>query len=156
MKRRGQFYLIATIILIVIIFGFITVSNYLKKQDSREIYYLGEELKIESAKVLDYETYKEENKLNDFMANFSKYAGQDIEIIYIISEIDEIKAYKYEIKAYKYINGVNKGEIEVIKDERIIKITVEDIDYEFDLNPGKNFYFIISQKTNKEKYIVTN
>ncbi len=149
MKRRGQFYLIATIILIVIIFGFITVSNYLKKQDSREIYYLGEELKIESAKVLDYETYKEENKLNDFMANFSKYAGQDIEIIYIISEIDEIKA-------YKYINGVNKGEIEVIKDEGIIKITVEDIDYEFDLNPGKNFYFIISQKTNKEKYIVTN
>jgi len=54
---KGQIYLITTIIIIAVVIGFVTISNYAQKQDSVKIYDLGEELNIEGENVLDYGIY---------------------------------------------------------------------------------------------------
>ena len=57
MKTKGQFYLMAAIVIIVVIISFAAVSNYAKKKAEIKIYDLGDELGIESEQVIDYGTY---------------------------------------------------------------------------------------------------
>ncbi len=45
-NKRGQFYLIADIIIIAAIIGYAAVSKYLGKTESVKLYNLGEELGI--------------------------------------------------------------------------------------------------------------
>ena len=147
-NHKGQFYLISTIIIIAIIVGFATVANYCKKKEFTRIYDLKEELEIESKNVLDYIAINRENKLPEFTKNFSEYAGQEIEIIYITGSPENIEA-------YKYVNGT-KESVSITKEGDIIKVPIDDIEYEFKVKTGENFYFIISEEIGEEKYIITN
>ena len=52
-QKRGQFYLIAALVIIAVIIGYAGISNYLEKKESIKLYNLGEELGIESENVLD-------------------------------------------------------------------------------------------------------
>jgi len=58
-QKRGQFYLIAALIIIAVIIGFAGISNYIQKKEVIKLYDLGEELGIESQNVLDFGTYNE-------------------------------------------------------------------------------------------------
>lgn len=53
-NRRGQFYLIAAIVIISVIIGFTSVANYSKKKSSEKINDLRDEMQIETAKILEY------------------------------------------------------------------------------------------------------
>jgi hypothetical protein len=55
-NKKGQFYLIAAIVLITIAVGFVVVSNSASSQQTPNIYFLRDELKIESSKIIDYAT----------------------------------------------------------------------------------------------------
>lgn len=147
--KKGQFYLIATIILIIILFGFITISNYVKKENYKKIYYLGEELKIESAEILEY-GLSNPDKIDYFMSNFSTYAGEEVEIIYLIENDAG------DINVYKYLNGERITEETVTENEGKISFTFNEVVYEFETNVGKDFHFIMAQGINGEKYVVTN
>src|SRR3989344_4139149 len=56
--KNGQFYLLAAIVIIAIIIGFASVSNYIKNKSSVTVYNLRDELGIEGAQVLDFGTIK--------------------------------------------------------------------------------------------------
>lgn len=144
--KRGQFYLIAAFIIITVVVGFIAVSNYSTSRSFTRIYALKDELTIEAEKVLDYETLTGESVFEDFAANFSNYAGEDIQIYYIIGGLNSIEAYTYMESKKEIINSTDNG-------DKII-VTIDKADYKFDSLPGKNFYFIISQDIRGEKYIV--
>src|SRR3972149_295878 len=68
--KRGQFYLVAAIIISVIVLGFVNMSNYSRKQETTNIQNIGQELSIESEKVLDYATYNEPDE-NPIMKDFA-------------------------------------------------------------------------------------
>ena len=93
---RGQFYLIATIVIIAVIIGFVTISNYAQKQDSIKIYNLGEELNIEGENVLDYGIYngldktETANLLKEFVETYSEYLGGDIEIYLLVGDDESL------------------------------------------------------------------
>ena len=53
-NKRGQFYLIAILIIIAIFVGFITVANYIRQDTNVDIRGLEEEIQIERRNVLDY------------------------------------------------------------------------------------------------------
>lgn len=53
-NRKGQFYLIAAIVIISIIIGFTSVANYSKKKSSEQMNYLRDEMQIETAKIIEY------------------------------------------------------------------------------------------------------
>src|SRR3989338_6227569 len=57
-NKSGQVYIIAAIIVIGLILGYVTVTNVLRKSDTNvRVYDMRDELNIESGEVLDYGTY---------------------------------------------------------------------------------------------------
>ena len=69
--KKGQFYLIAAMIMIIIITLFAVIFNFSEKSDVSKLKELGEQLSIESEKVLDYDTYNGENEIETFTQEFS-------------------------------------------------------------------------------------
>ena len=59
-NKRGQFYLIAAIVIIAIVVGFATLSNFFNRGvvDEKKVYFLSKELDIEGAYVIDYSVFK--------------------------------------------------------------------------------------------------
>tara|TARA_Y100000310_G_scaffold336086_1_gene419721 strand:- start:1596 stop:2120 length:525 start_codon:yes stop_codon:yes gene_type:complete len=169
--RRGQFYLLMAIIIVAIIGGFIIVSNYSQNNNDVKIYYLGEELGIESENVIDYGTNNNEDLetlLENFTKTYSTYA--DTENLYFIFGNEA----KITVAGYQALSSGNilidagSGNETLVLNEGIygskdfifpqenIKVIVDGIQYDFSLKSGENFYFIISKEVESEKYVVTN
>jgi len=170
-NRRGQFYLLAAIVIIAIIIGFAAISNYARKKAPVRTYDVAEELGIEGGKVLDYGTYNEAVDNTELMEHFTtlyqEYAGEDKEIYYVFGNYEEITAYKYgEITTGTIDVSFGKTSLGLVIDARVkqtidanmvdseIKTNINNVDYVFELKPGENFYFIISQELEGEKYVV--
>jgi len=185
LEKRGQFYLIATVIIIAVVIGFVTISNYAQGRDSVKIYDLGEELIIEGENVLDYGIYNGLSKdetadlLKEFIEGYSEYLGEDIEIYLLVGDEDSLIVIgqeegledDFEIEfgitgqASKNLKKFAKREFfpndgESIKGKKIrVKIRKDNgnqNEYEFELKEGENFYFIISQKIGEETHVTTN
>ena len=184
--KRGQFYLIATIVIIAVIIGFVTISNYAQKQDSIKIYNLGEELNIEGENVLDYGIYngldKNEtaNLLKEFIETYSGYIEEDIEIYLLVGDdeslivIGENESLEENFNITFGLTGAATKNLKRFATKEFkpetgsevgnkIKVKIrnkqdstKDYEYEFELREGENFYFIISQSIGEETYVATN
>ena len=173
MKKRGlhknksaQFYLLAAIVLVAIIIGLAGVMNYSKKKSDTKLIDLGEELGIEGSKVLEHGVYNPDTDLiNDFTEKYNDYAGQqERELYYIFGDSTEVVMLTYQqIDVGKIsFGGVNyqttqEGLIRytIPNPSNPIELKIGDSTYSFDLNPGENFYFVISQElTSGEEHVV--
>lgn len=148
MNKRGQFYIVAGVIIISIIISLIAIGNYIQKSQTVIVNDLRNELKIETQKVLDYDISHGQNKIEQYGLDYSRHLGSGIELYFIIGEDPNINA-------YRYVNGVETplADPEVVGDKIIL--TLEDVDYEFDLMPSENFYFLISQEIKGELFVAT-
>jgi len=169
--KRGQFYLISTILIITLIGGFVLISNYSQKRSNIGFDYLGEELSIESEKVIDYGINNNLNikiLLENFTKTYSTYSeAENLYFIFGNRERITLSGYKKLNSGAIYID-VGSGNQELILNKGIynsnefanpqenIKVTVNEIKYDFSLKPGENFYFIISKELEGETYILTN
>jgi len=80
-NKKGQFYLIAALIIISVMVSFMAYQNKIRTAPvSYKIYDLGKELNLETAQVLDYGIYsnpaQQQTILNNWANNFSAYAGE--------------------------------------------------------------------------------
>ena len=146
--KRGQFYIVAGVIIISVIISLIAISNYIQKSQTIIVNDLKEELKIETQKVLDYDISTGQNKIESYGLDYSKHLGSGIELYFIMGEDPNINA-------YQYVNGneTSLADPEVV-DGKIIFI-LEDVNYEFDLMPSENFYYLISQEIKGERFVAT-
>ena len=172
MNKRGQFYLVAAIIVIAITFSLFSARNYAQRESVDTIVpYVASELKFEGARVIDYGTV---NPPADEIVNFidtisTQYVGekaQDITFIYGNSEragSQTIVKYVERDAGTVDVNGVsvsitNKVE-EPIKPEYIkntadgVSLTINDAVYDFKLNKGEYFYVILEKETGDNKYV---
>ncbi|MFH1801372.1 MAG: hypothetical protein ABH804_00865 [archaeon] len=148
-NKRGQFYLIASIILLAIIIGIAGVSNYIEKKESIKINYVKDELESESEEVLEYKITNGDDVVEDFLDKYTSYAEEEgREFYFAFGEQGSIEGYKYSE------DGREDLDIEVAEEK--IKVSVHEELYEFDLNIGYNFYFVIFQELGGEKYVATN
>ncbi len=182
--KRGQFYILTAIIFVVIIMGFSVVSNYSKKKDYVRLYDIREELGIESGKVIDYGTYNELNEnemsnlVSDFATKYSEYAGEGRNLYFVYGNKNKVNVLSYEEMTFGKLtidmgkrsrSSRETGGKEFKKEEeefpekekgehRSDKVDVElgGKKYEFELKSGENFYFIVSQEIDGEKYVVGN
>lgn len=177
-QKKGQFYLIAAFVIITIIIGSFAISNYAKRKSSIKVYNLKEDLEVESERVLDYGIYNayNESDMLELLANFTevyaKYAGEDIEIYFIFGNFEKIIIVGYQdlttdipqidisLGEIAVIQTTEEGDVVEVKGEyfpetKEVIVTINEIDYEFTLKAGENFYFVISQKVGEEGYIVT-
>ena len=101
-NKRGQFYLMAALIIILLIIGFATISNYSKTKSYSKTYDLGEELEIESAQVLNHGIYNEEigteqmeGLLEGFIEEYSKIGSLD-ELYFVFGNAETIVFMGYQ------------------------------------------------------------
>lgn len=146
---KGQFYLIAAIILATIIVTLVSITNYSVKKDSSHVENIGKGLETEIEKVIDYDEINGQNKLDNFTAEYSSFA-KDMEIFFIETDGSSTEAYTY----IEEVQVDLSSDVNILSDE--ITFVQDDIEYTFDLNKGKNFYFVITQDIGGEKYVYTN
>lgn len=169
--KEGQFYLLATVIIIAMIGGFILISNFSQKRSDIGFNYLGEELNIESEKIIDYGISNNKDikaLLENFTETYSIYSeAENLYFIFGNKEIITLAGYKKSNSGSISINVgsgdqeliLNKGaynSIELINPQENIKVIVNEITYDFSLKSGENFYFIISKELEGEIYIIRN
>ena len=168
--KSGQFYLIAAIILAAIIIGIAAISNYSRKATNVRIDDLKEELQIESSNVLDYGTYKESNQaqkytlFSDFTQAYMDSESGNKDLYFIFGNENNITVKGYQRSPQKvtldsltitegpgdFIGGLNPA-----LEQGKIKMSIGELEYEFEIKPGENFYFVIIQEIEGEKYVVT-
>lgn len=181
-SKRGQFYLIAAIVIIVVIIGFAAVSNYTKTQGYTRTYDIAQELEIESAQVQEFGIYNEyigveqmKNFLNGFIEKYSGEVGPLDELYFVFGNENEMVFVGYQqlnesLTADLELNDETYSILEIRKrqvvtedlpaGENLIETVAVNInygdslsEYDFKLKPGENFYFILSQVIGGEKYI---
>ena len=165
-RKRGQFYLLAAIVIIVLISGFAAVSNYTQKKSSIKLYDLKNELGIESGEVLDYGTTTGDYQLENFLDVYDAYAGEGKNISYIFGDEDGVSIFTYTDIPTGEV-GVGESSVSTSRRESVesnppptdnkIEVTLPDGSvYEFDLKEGENFYFIISEEVGGEQHVVSS
>lgn len=151
MNKRGQFYLVAAIIIVSIVASLITITNYAKKNQTILVNDFAKELKIETQKVLEYDISNSDNKINQYGMDYSNHSGSNIELYFIIGN-------NPNINAYKYLNGYESDANENLQLDTInnkIIFNLYGTNHTFDLREGNNFYFLILQNIKGEIYVKT-
>ena len=169
--KRGQFYLIAAIILATIIIGISVVVNYSKKQDSGNLENLKEELQIESENVLDYGAYngfddvQMKTLLTDFSKNYINSKGKDKNLYFIFGDSVSLTVVSSQSSEETARINVGEGIVDlIITQEGVsfspsgnqISLIINDFTHNFKLEEGENFYFLISQEIGGGVYVTKN
>ena len=86
MNKRGQFYIMAAILIVLALFGMASISTYaVVKPEPRTIYDLSKDLDRESYNVLEYGTYNNE----DLTELSESFAGEDVAEYFLKKTDDE-------------------------------------------------------------------
>ncbi len=80
-QKRGQFFLIAAVVIIVVTISIMTISNYTQSTEQTNIEDLGDEMEIESTRILDYwaSNEKTDEELDELMETFIENYVQNLD-----------------------------------------------------------------------------
>lgn len=172
-NKRGQFYIIAAILILIVVAGIIGVKTYVTTTpEPRGIESIGSELKEESFRVVDYGIYNDKNVteyLNNFTDNYAPYflkKTNNANIIFVYGN----RSYLYSVKYYNasvgtisatvpgftggwYPEGdfVNRTRIIPDPSSNNVTVTIFNKTYIFDLkDKNEMFYFVIVQEKEGE------
>jgi hypothetical protein len=167
-NKSGQFYLLAAIIIISIIIGFVAISNFAKKDSQIKTNDLGKELGVEGGEVLDFGTVSNERNIpkliEDFAQKYSQYTSDpNREILFIYGSGSKI----YSVNSTDLsTGGIQLGSIGIHTQKETIlstplsvengnvAITFNGQNYIFEVKEGENFYFVINQQIGDNSYVV--
>ena len=188
MKRgkRGQFYILGAIIIIIILISLVGISNYVDvKEEPEKLYSIGEILNLEGLNIIDYSLYNNQNiktNIDNFLSLFADYLDQnteeDISLIFIYgnSTSNTISAEIYsrattgEVSAYIGDNQIkipvskriiSSEEQEIIQtrtedNKRYVDVTFNNVTHTIPLLDDNNFIFIMSTGSGFDQYVKTN
>jgi hypothetical protein len=167
MNKGGQFYLIAAIIIVTLIIGFATVSNVFRDDSSTKLYDFGEEFGFEGNEVIEHGVYSEYDEgdmellLENFAAIYKTYidqGGSTSSLHFVIGNKESLTLYSFtEVNggsvnldfSGKYssliIQNTDVSERDITGDVEgdSVSVVIDDINYDFNLRQGQNFYFFI-------------
>jgi hypothetical protein len=184
MDKRGQFYLMAAVIISAILLGISTVKNYANtKEKPDSMKEIGIELREEGYRLVEYSENKdpgEDSKKNDLIENFLAYnyseyfleKTNNADAVFIYGKGNSLHALKYtKGDSYSSINveGENgwdsisksdsrKTDIEDSDSDNKINVKIDEKNYYFKISNGNiyYFYYLIYQENNGEIYVQTN
>jgi len=178
MNKRGQFYIVAALLLIMILGSMVGVSTYaVVNQEPRTIKDISSDLSRESVKIIDYGIYNGQN-IDDLVEDF---AGRDMAEYFLKKTDDANIAFVYgnrtDINVLSY-NSSNTGTVSVggtswvwqmsdiysqthvlVVDSRKNYVEVEmDIGgsvkkYPLEIKDNQMFYFVIAKTRGDEVFV---
>lgn len=165
-SKRGQYFLIAAIIIVIVLFGVVSVSNKLITSPfDRKYYDLSKELNLESESVVNYGIIGNPSEIDVLMEGFTKdygpYAGENNEIYFVFGNLTNISVYMYDpntnvgtiyistggpsFTPFEITRAQVKKYLGAIGSDKAVRIKVSEINYDFKLKEGQNFFFIIKR-----------
>lgn len=165
MQKRGQFYIIAAAIIIVVILGLATVANKALVQPKHAGFFdLSEDYDAETSKVIDYGIYNKytppiditkvvENISNVFKETaFTK--DPNVYLVFIYGNKTSYTAREVPIANYDttFYYGESESTVQTAYQQEKNLTAIDGIinvkdpsgnDYQFNLTDDENFYFII-------------
>jgi hypothetical protein len=178
MNKRGQFYIITAIIIIVILSGLTTLTTFVvTKPKLSSIETISSNLKKEAPRIINYGIYNERNLaslLNNFTDNeFGPYflkKTKNSNIVFIYGNKTSLFATQYNTTSTGSIKASISGEsrwtmiqpyssrlqVFINPSEKNLNVTILNKTYKFELLEGQMFYFVILQENEGELYIEKN
>ncbi len=172
MKRNGQVFLMAAIILAGILLTLTRITNRSTSKNEPEVFYdLSEEIDFEVKKVLDYGVISGGQNLgtmaSELINNYNEYISRE-DVVFIYGNRSDVSAIYYQ--NLNNLNAVSLGSISapvniVLASQTPVQvkllssinsvatITINNIEYNFNLKSGQNFYFVLIKKEGGEKYV---
>lgn len=172
--KKGQFYLIAAVFIVLIIFGFNSINNYaIVKPEPRSITDISEELNREAYSLVEHGVFNEAD-IDELVADF---AGEDIPEYILKNDEDAAMVFVFGDKNRLDAISVKNREIGDItiagtqltdfttfarKKEDLptsggfVEVTVLEKDYKFQLKDNEMFYFLIVKERGEEVFIERN
>ena len=167
-QKRGQFYLIAVLVIASMIIAIITVTNFVKVSGTNRVSELSKQIPLEKNYVLDYIVNKNLNSseaqkvLDNFSNMYVGEIGTDKDIFFIAGtnkSIDLIgNRASNDSVFYDVGNGfqnlTDKGRFtKTMATNGSISIKLPEGTYSFLLYPGQNLYYLIKYNYSNEVYV---
>jgi len=174
--KRGQFYLIAAVIIVLVVISMSSVVTYsIVKSQPKSVTELSQTLETESPKVIKYGLYNNQN-ISALMENFTEkdFAGYfGLSSDYATTNITFVYGNKTQLTVVKYIKtdsgGISFGTSQIPTrsfdvnktillptSDKNVTIVINGNKYTFELEEGQMFYFVLSNEKNGEIYVETN
>lgn len=181
-EKRAQFYIAATIVIVALIVGLVTVTNYYSRLNIQDLDLVGSDLSLEVQKVFESaieQGLSDENlskELESFVTNYVESSDIETDFYFVFGEKNDIKVAGYvessDEKIVPYTTNqyvvdlspetnskidLNKGYYsvsDIIYTSQIIKLGVDENVYEIPISDGRNFKYIISRDIKGEKHII--
>jgi len=176
MNKRGQFYILAAVIIIGVILGLGVAVNTIKAgAKPARFYEMSDEFGKESYKVIDYSIANKEDvdsKIKEFAETYIPYLKEsdpDAEVTFIFGDYDEVQVVNYT----EYRGNINVFSNRSQKERtfgegqryyapkywifkpvnREVNINISGNVYNFRLNEGQNFLFVLKKCKEEECYV---
>jgi len=165
MKKRGQFYLIGALIIILVVVSLLAVNNYARsKPTESNVYDISNDISRESKDVIDYGVYNSADipaLMNSFTNSYVK-AEPSKKWFFVYGNQDNVTILAYLMQTSAISVDIGGGASRIDVDTNVVRfdksvkpdpgsnevtITIDGVSYDFNINAGQNFYFIISEKT---------
>ena len=171
MNKRGQFFLIAAVIISALIISLATAVNFVNVEDDNEAFYdLADEVKFETKRVLDYGVFNPSQDTleltRSFLLEYATYISQE-QVVFLYGDRDGvIRALAFEEQSGHV--GINTGtpvsgtvsvsdlvgrEAEIERQNGIVNVKINEVVYDFNLKEGQNFFFVIIKEQDDEKFV---
>ena len=167
-NRKGQFFLIVTMIIVSLIVSITTSVNFIEKKSHSNFRYDANELKFESEKVMDYAIKNNHDvkiDLTTFTDDYALYSNAD-NLYFIFGDSSEITFNGYQKKLEDVSVNTGTGYIDIsfsneeatgnYPNPSSVKLKIDGVEYPFTLNTGQNFYFVISKEIDGDGFTETN
>ncbi|MBR9706479.1 hypothetical protein GOV14_05565 [Candidatus Pacearchaeota archaeon] len=178
-NKRGQFYIIGAILIVIAISGIAGINTYaIYKSNPRTITDLGSELREESLHIVEHGIYNGKN-LKDLIENFTdqKYSHyflqktQGTDIVFVYGNKKDLYAAQYKMQSTGTVSATIGGSInwetvgsfsEITKIDTTtlpgnkLKVKLLEKQFTFELKDNEMFYFVIAKDENGERYIERN
>ncbi len=177
-NRKAQFYLIAAIIIVMILVGLSGLVNYISTRKKPVRFYdLSEELSEEGTRVVDYGIYTDieipkiiRNFTSEYFIYYTEEKERGSELVFVYGNEDNITTSSYTTEntgtiSVDYgpssftLSGKNKYvENKTSFDPPGTQVTVKLLGtkYDFNLQEGENFFFVLTKNKTDETYIAGN
>jgi len=176
MNKRGQFFLIAALVIIGVIAGLTTVYNVTKiSEEDLAVYDLTSELNFEGSQVLASGVFNDfsDNKIVENIEQLIEFYAQsnpDSEFVGIYGNETTITLIVYRTETDGSISiilgeggstfpisGTTRGIIETFSrpSEGIVIIEIDGEVFTFDLRPGQTLYIIVEKESEGERFVAT-
>jgi hypothetical protein len=186
MNKRGQFFIIAAVLIVLILFTLSSVSTYaVVKEDPRTINELSDELNREGFYVIDYGVFNEKELatpdadglvdkfLVDGVGEYFLRKTKEANVIFIYGNRNgEVYAMEYNTVNTGDIrlSGIGsfevdrpyakRGDVSVTSSDNSVDVKIsvagDEKNYEFDMADNELFYFVIVQKRGQEFFVNSN